>query len=130
MPKLIVNPGTSQAREFELKPGAYLVGRAAGNDIRIEDPSVSSNHAQLVVQGEVIVVKDLESTNGTFINGTPVKYGELRPGQGLRLGWVDMTIVGKAPVTTMVAGIPVPNQIAAEALEAARQRRFGTKPAP
>ncbi len=128
MPKLIVNPGTSQAREFELKPGAYLVGRAAGNDIRIEDASVSTNHAQIVVEGGVFVIKDLGSTNGTFIAGVQVKQGELRPGQSLRLGWVEMTLAVEPPVTTMVAGIPVPNEVAAEALEAARRRRSGQKP--
>jgi predicted component of type VI protein secretion system len=130
MPKLIVNPGTSLAREFELKPGAYRVGRAAGNDIRIEDASMSGSHAEIIVQGGMIVIKDLGSTNGVFINGSPVKYGELRPGQSLRLGWVDMVLVGEPPVKTMVAGIPVPNAIAAEALEAARQRRLGHKPSP
>jgi len=128
MPKLIVNPGTSLAREFELKPGVQRVGRAAGNDIRIQDASMSGSHAEILVQGGVIMIKDLGSTNGIFINGSPVKYGELRPGQSLRLGWVDMMLVGEPAVKRMVEGIPVPNAIAAEALEAARQRRMGQKP--
>jgi predicted component of type VI protein secretion system len=130
MPKLVVNPGTSLAREFELKPGVYRVGRAAGNDIRIPDASMSGSHAEILVQGGVIMIKDLGSTNGIFINGSPVKYGELRPGQSLRLGWVDMMLVGEPAAKRMVEGIPVPNAIAAEALEAARQRRMGQKPAP
>jgi pSer/pThr/pTyr-binding forkhead associated (FHA) protein len=128
MPKLVVNPGTPQARKFDLQPGAYLVGRAAGNDIRIADASLSGTHAQIVVQGGTIVIKDLGSTNGTFINGAPVKHGEVRPGQSLRLGWVDMVFVREAAPTTMVEGIPIPNAIAAEALEAARRRRMGEKP--
>ena len=130
MPKLVVNPGTSLAREFELKPGVYRVGRAAGNDIRIQDASMSGSHAEILVQAGVIMIKDLGSTNGIFINGSPVKYGELRPGQSLRLGWVDMMLVGEPSTMKMVAGIPVPNAIAAEALEAARQRRLGHKPGP
>jgi predicted component of type VI protein secretion system len=130
MPKLIVNPGTSLAREFELKPGVYRVGRSAVNDIRIEDASMSGSHAEIIVQGGAIVIRDMGSTNGVFINGSPVKYGELRPGQSLRLGWVDMVLMGEPAVTTMVAGIPVPNEIAAEALEAARLRRLGHKPGP
>ena len=130
MPKLVVNPGTSLAREFELKPGVYRVGRAAGNEIRVADASLSGSHAEILVQGGVIIVKDLGSTNGVFINGSPVKYGELRPGQSLRLGWVDMMLVRDPVVQKMVAGIPVPNEIAAEALEAARLRRLGHKPGP
>ena len=130
MPKLVVNPGTSLAREFDLKPGVYKVGRAAGNEIRIADASLSGSHAEILVQGGVIIIKDLGSTNGVFINGSPVKYGELRPGQSLRLGWVDMMLVREPAAKRMVAGIPVPNEIAAEALEAARLRRLGHKPAP
>jgi pSer/pThr/pTyr-binding forkhead associated (FHA) protein len=128
MPKLVVNPGTSLAREVELKPGAYLVGRAAGNDIRIEDASISNNHAQIVMEGGMIFIRDLGSTNGIFINGVPVKQGEVRPGQSLRLGWVDLALVGESPAVTMVAGIPVPDAVAAKALEAAMRRRFGQKP--
>jgi pSer/pThr/pTyr-binding forkhead associated (FHA) protein len=130
MPKLVVNPGTSLAREFDLKPGIYRVGRAAGNEIRVADASLSVSHAEIQVQGGMIIIRDLGSTNGVFINGSPVKYGELRPGQSLRLGWVDMTLVGEPVVNRMVAGIPVPNEIAAEALEAARLRRLGHKPGP
>jgi pSer/pThr/pTyr-binding forkhead associated (FHA) protein len=128
MPKLVVNPGTSLAREFDLKPGVYRVGRAVGNDIRIQDASMSGSHAEIMVQGGMIMIKDLGSTNGVFINGSPVKYGELRPGQSLRLGWVDMILVGEPATKKMVEGIPVPNAIAAEALEAARRRRMGQKP--
>jgi pSer/pThr/pTyr-binding forkhead associated (FHA) protein len=128
MPKLVVNPGTSLAREFELKPGVYRVGRSAGNEIRIQDASMSGTHAEILVQGGGIIIKDLGSTNGVFINGSPVKYGELRPGQMLRMGWVDMILEGEPSTMKMVSGIPVPNAIAAEALEAARLRRLGYKP--
>lgn len=128
MAKLVVNPGTSQAREFELKPGRYLVGRGADCDIRIEDASVSTHHAEILAQSGIILIKDLGSTNGTFVNGSPVKYGEVRPGQSLRLGWVDINLAGDPVVRTLVAGIPVPNEIAAEALEEALKRRTGVKP--
>ena len=79
MPKLVLNAGTAQARGFELKPGSNYVGRAFSNDFKIEDPSVSSNHAQIVVDGDVITLKDLGSTNGTFINRSQVREGFLQP---------------------------------------------------
>lgn len=129
MPKLIINPGTSRTKEIDLQPGKYLVGRAAGNDIRIEDASLSLTHAQLVFDQGIITIKDLNSTNGTFVNGSPVKYGELKPGQLLRFGWVDVALIGDPVVKTMVAGVPIPSEIAAEALEAARRRR-GHSPGP
>jgi predicted component of type VI protein secretion system len=130
MPKLVVNPGTKQARVIELTPGVYRIGRSAGNDIRIEDPSISGTHAQLLVRGSKVAIRDAGSTNGTFINGMPVKQGEIQPGQILRLGWVEMTVMGEPVATTLVAGIPIPHPIAAEALEAARRRRLGEKPQP
>jgi predicted component of type VI protein secretion system len=130
MPKLVVNPGTKQARVIELTPGVYSVGRSAGSDIRIEDPSLSTTHARILVQGGKVVIRDAGSTNGTFINGAPVKQGEIQPGQSLRLGWVEMTLMREPVAATLVAGIPIPHPIAAEALEAARRRRFGNGPQP
>lgn len=130
MPKLVVNPGTKEAKVIELAPGVYRVGRSAGNDIRIEDPSISTIHAQILVKGEMVVIRDAGSTNGTFINNIPVKQGEILSGQSLRLGWVEMMLMGKPAAATLVAGIPIPNPIAAEALEIARRRKFGGNPQP
>src|SRR5258708_21890661 len=90
MPKLVVNPGTPQAREFELKPGTNYLGRGFANDFKIEDPSVSGSHAEIVLNGAAVLVKDLGSTNGTFINRSQVTEATLQPGHLLRLGGVEM----------------------------------------
>src|SRR5260221_864999 len=90
MPKLVVNAGTPQAREFELKPGTNYLGRGFANDFKIEDPSVSGSHAQIVLNGGAVMGKDLGSTNGTFINRSPVTEAALQPGQLLRLGGVEL----------------------------------------
>jgi FHA domain/B-box zinc finger len=90
MAKLVIYPGTPQAREFELKPGSNHVGRGFANDFTIEDGSVSTSHAQIVVDGDSVTVKDLGSTNGTFVNRQPVKQAILASGQTLRLGGVEM----------------------------------------
>ena len=104
MPRLIVNAGTPQAREFVLKSGTNYVGRGFANDFQLEDPSVSSSHAQVILSGTMITVKDLGSTNGTFISRVAVKEAVLLPGQYVRLGGVELLlqadgateIVGKA----------------------------------
>ncbi len=106
MPKLVINRGTAQAREFDLKHGTYHVGRAEGNDIRIEDGSVSSNHARIVVEGEVIRLKDLGSTNGTFINRSQIKEGFVRPGQTIMLGSVELIMEGDGATTSAAAAAP------------------------
>src|SRR5579872_2842442 len=104
MPKLVINPGTPQARELELKPGTNLVGRGFANDFKIEDPSVSSSHAEIVVNGNTVLVKDLGSTNGTFVNRAPVTNVPLQPGQWLRLGGVEMLFEAETAVAPAVEG--------------------------
>jgi hypothetical protein len=90
MPRLIINPRTPQAREIQLKPGDNYLGRGFANDFKVEDPSVSGSHCQIVVSGRSVLVKDLGSTNGTFINRSPIKESALQPGQILKLGGVEM----------------------------------------
>ena len=48
------------------------VGRLAGNDVALDDASVSSRHAEIVVQDGAVVLRDLDSTNGTFLNGEQI----------------------------------------------------------
>jgi hypothetical protein len=93
MPKLVVNSGTGRGREFELKPGINSLGRAFNCDFRLDDPSVSGAHAQIVVDSFSVTVKDLHSTNGTFINRSQIREGFLQPGQVISLGGVEMIFV-------------------------------------
>jgi hypothetical protein len=107
MPKLIIHAGTSRALEFELKPGSNYLGRGFSNDFKIEDPSVSGSHAQILLDGEVIVVKDLGSTNGTFINRSQVKEGFLQPGQALHLGAVELVLVEAIEANSAPPPLPI-----------------------
>lgn len=63
-----------------------LVGRDRSCDVVLTDPAVSRTHARLVFRGSSWIVQDLESTNGTFLNGARVGRSELRPGDRLVLG--------------------------------------------
>ena len=104
MPKLIIHSGTAQAREFELKAGTNTLGRDDDNDFTIDDPSVSSFHAQIVVDGGSIFIKDLGSTNGTFILHSQVNEGVVLPGQFIRLGSVFLVLAADSPASRPVAG--------------------------
>lgn len=77
---------------FELRPGLNKLGRNPTNDFRISDPSISSFHVEIVVEEEEIRVRDLGSTNGTFINGEKLREGTLGPGMVLRLGTVELQL--------------------------------------
>src|SRR5256885_15728153 len=54
MARLIVSPGTAQAREVVLKVGVNSIGRAPANDVTIEDGSVSGSHCQLIVSDDTV----------------------------------------------------------------------------
>ncbi len=77
---------------FELLPGLNKLGRNPTNDFRISDPSVSSFHAEVVVANEMIRVRDLGSTNGTFIDEVRIQEGVLKPESVLRLGNIRLSL--------------------------------------
>jgi hypothetical protein len=97
-PRLVVHPGKPNAWEIRLKPGANSIGRGSGNDFKIDDPSVSMSHCQIVVSDVGAVIKDLGSTNGTHIDNAPVQAAVLRPAQRILLGTVEMLFEGDAPL--------------------------------
>ena len=87
-PKLRVNTaaGLASGSAYDLTEGA-LLGRGDQADIRLEDGFASSAHARLVPQGEVMVLEDLGSTNGTYLNGEPLRGASpLHAGDTIRIG--------------------------------------------
>jgi len=118
MAKLVVLSEGFTGLTCELKADKTTVGRLEDNAFQIAEPSVSSHHCELTRRGAELLVKDLNSTNGTFINGEKVAEAVLKPGQILRLGQVEMRLesggaaapaastAGKKPLEkTMVIGI-------------------------
>ncbi|MBP9902791.1 MAG: FHA domain-containing protein [Verrucomicrobiota bacterium] len=89
--RLLVNPGTPQAWTIQLKPGTNRVGRDEENDFTLNHESVSGAHCEITVSEAGIFLKDLGSTNGTFVNLAPVTEIQLQPGQQVQIGQVAMT---------------------------------------
>jgi len=71
------------------------IGRAVKNGISIRDPYMSSKHAKIISEGGKYYIKDYGSTNGTFVNGKPVKNASqaLNDGDKIRIGQVDLLFV-------------------------------------
>jgi len=112
--RLVVNPGTSQAWEFQLKPGPNRIGRGEQNDVRINHPSVSTVHCEIDVTPGEVRLKDLGSTNGTFADQQPVSEVQLRSGQLLQLGSVGVLVElaqQAEPTATPVAAPPPPIRV-------------------
>ena len=63
-----------------------LLGRGTDCDLRLVDPGVSRHHAELRVETDQVVLADLDSTNGTFVNGQPVRRVALSDGTSISLG--------------------------------------------
>ena len=69
-----------------------LVGRHHGCEVMLSDLSVSRRHARLVFRDGKWILRDLDSTNGTAVNGCPVGRCELRPGDDVAFGDAHLTI--------------------------------------
>src|SRR4026207_1867011 len=81
----ITTPGGNREIPLILQPGRTRpnVGRASDNDLSLNDSSVSKIHAALLMSVEgTLLVADTGSTNGTYINGRRISYGEARPAEG------------------------------------------------
>ena len=103
MAKLVVLSEGFTGLTCELKADKTTVGRLEDNAFQISEPSVSSHHCELNRRGTDLLVKDLNSTNGTFINGEKVAEAVLKPGQILRLGQVEMRLESGAAAAASAA---------------------------
>jgi pSer/pThr/pTyr-binding forkhead associated (FHA) protein len=153
MAKLVVLSEGLNGQTYELKVDKTTIGRVDDNTFQIAQPSVSSHHCEVLLRGPDVVVKDLNSTNGTFINGQPVtNEAVLKPGEVLRLGQVEIRLetgsggaspapATSAPVAPASGGIPaapmtgkrpmdstmvIPKGVSLEQLEQGPQPGFDT----
>ena len=106
MAKLVILNQGMTGRTFELNVERNTVGRMEDNTFQIADASVSSHHAEIVLRGSDILVKDLNSTNGSFINNEKISEAVLLPGQTLRFGQVEIKIDDGKPVTAPAGSPP------------------------
>ncbi len=86
MPSLFVIRGRDQGTRFQLEEPVHTVGRTQSNSVRLHDTEVSREHAELVRRGDGYVLRDLSSSNGTYVNGQPTSERELVSGDQLQFG--------------------------------------------
>lgn len=130
MSKLVILNQGMTGRTFELTVERTTVGRVEDNTFQIADGSVSSHHAEIILHGSDIIVRDLNSTNGTFINNEKIAETVLKPGQTLRFGQVELRIDDGKPVTAPPAPAPAPAATPAPAPGASKKSPEGTMVVP
>jgi pSer/pThr/pTyr-binding forkhead associated (FHA) protein len=92
MARLLIKTDGLENRTLELRLGTNHVGRDPDCDFPIEHSTVSSVHCELVLSNDGVLICDCDSTNGTFVNGEPVKEAWLRAGQTVQLGNVELFV--------------------------------------
>lgn len=81
-------------RRIELEPGELVIGREPSADLVLDDATVSRHHAILSVAAERVTLQDLDSSNGSFVNGLRLRgEGELSAGDRMRLGRIRIQLV-------------------------------------
>jgi predicted component of type VI protein secretion system len=91
--RLIVEKGTSQKRSYLLQSPATIIGRRQDCDLRIPSSEVSRRHCALTMDDDYLKVEDLDSVNGTFVNGDRVIGKQVvRPGDRLDVGPVRFLV--------------------------------------
>jgi Nif-specific regulatory protein len=131
MYRLRVLVGPDHGAAFELTPGDYVLGRGTDADLRLADESVSRRHAHLSVTGTGLTLVDLDSHNGSYVNGQAVTSGRAAEGDELRFGDTRLALErsegpAKATVSVRLVG---PDRTEAEgAKRPAPQKAQPTQP--
>ena len=96
MPKMIVSIDGVVIKEVQLTKDRTSLGRRPYNDIVIDNLAVSGEHAVLQMSGNEVFVEDLNSTNGTYLNGKAVKKQQLSNGDTVEIGKYKIKYVNEA----------------------------------
>ncbi len=129
MPKMIVSIDEVVIKEVQLTKERTTLGRRPYNDIVIDNLAVSGEHAVLHMNATEVLLEDLNSTNGTYVNGKAIKKQALQNGDGIEVGkykikfvadnagdTFDKTMVVKSPVamappTAVSPAAPLPSPV-------------------
>ncbi len=83
---LVVIYGDELGKKYNLNTPSVVVGRSSKCEIQIDQESISRNHSKIVNTGKSLLVRDLGSTNGTYVNDEPVEEHVLRDGDLIKIG--------------------------------------------
>lgn len=106
MSKLILTLDGAFLGEYPLEKKCVTIGRRASNDIQIDNLAVSGDHARIITIGEQSLLEDLDSTNGSLLNGKSIQKKALQHGDVIGIGKHQLTFVHEAAAGATAAGQP------------------------
>jgi transcriptional regulator with GAF, ATPase, and Fis domain len=115
-PKLVALSGPLGKSEFRFS-APLSIGRDASNGICIEDPAVSPFHCHVVRQNESLLLNDLETPSGTFVNGIPVKQRLLTPGDQIAIGSSLFVLQMEGAIAAAISAVHLDDTSAASGQE-------------
>lgn len=83
---LVVINGADLGKKYVLAQTSTVIGRSSKVDVQVDEESISRSHAVVDNYGDSVVARDLESTNGTYVNDTPIREKKLVDGDQIKIG--------------------------------------------
>jgi pSer/pThr/pTyr-binding forkhead associated (FHA) protein len=124
---LVVASGVHQGKPIAIPGAQFLIGRDEGCHLRPASPAISKKHCLLLVRDNKAFVRDLESTNGTFVNDEQVTgERELADGDRLRVGPLDFSVVLSAG--SKADSTPLPDAL--KAVDKSGEQKPAPQPTP
>lgn len=114
MARLVINDDTGKTQIFELSTPTISIGRAEVNDLVLNHPSISRYHARIsVLPGGTVLLNDLGSLNGTYVNSQKIQEANLKAGDCINAGVYELRYeVGPATRLRIQTGKTVPGHVA------------------
>jgi pSer/pThr/pTyr-binding forkhead associated (FHA) protein len=107
MSKLIFSLDGAFLGEFPIEHERMTIGRRPGNDIHIDNLAISGEHAAITMAGSDCFIEDLDSTNGTMVNGKAIKKHRLQHGEVIELGKYQLKFVSEATLQSLAGSSEV-----------------------
>ena len=120
MPRLVLSLDGVVLREVTLTKDRTTIGRRSHNDVVIDNLAVSGEHAVMIANGEDTYLEDLGSTNGTTVNGQPIKKHLLQSG--------DTVEIGKYRLRYQIEGMSEDNSVDIDTSQPLRREFYGPGP--
>lgn len=84
--KLVVSDGERKGKAYPILDFPFRIGRTADNDITFEDKRISRHHSEIFLSNGKCIIKDLNSQNGTWVNGVKITSAGIKPGDAITIG--------------------------------------------